>query len=494
MHVEDAYLFRHALLRDAAYQLQPPTHKAQLHRLAADLIEQLTHDDKLASNSREIADHLMFARLASAKTSISPKERQFTKLAAAHERSQFALSSALALWLRLLDITLGQDRFEPMREAGVLALACRDSQEAVMLLLGALEIARSDFGPEEQAQVLTDIIDAHRSDGNVEEALKYSVEASQLVEHGCTSNTRARLNNVTALLLQQTGQIERAEALYKRAWAVCQQADIPDLMVSLLGNLAILYAERGDPETSREYYRQAIEMASTTHNLPQEGIWLGNLGLNLKESGKPEQAEAAFRKAIDLRRKTGDRRGVAYPLGGLALLLHETGRYEEAEALYEESLYCHQEVGNQRSAAVAMANLAGLLAETGRPQAAYEYLQDALKLTRKSANRRAEGYILCSIGTLHTERGSYGSAEHCFMDGLQILHELNDVRGESTNRCGFAVYLLAVGKAEKARHEWEAGAAGLVNLGDDMELQRNYEKLRKACESAGVVPFEVPNG
>lgn len=41
MHAEAAYLFRHALLRDAAYQLQLPTRRARLHRLAFGLIEDL---------------------------------------------------------------------------------------------------------------------------------------------------------------------------------------------------------------------------------------------------------------------------------------------------------------------------------------------------------------------------------------------------------------------------------------------------------------------
>jgi hypothetical protein len=38
---EDACLFRHALLRDAAYQLHLPGDRARLHALALDLIEAL---------------------------------------------------------------------------------------------------------------------------------------------------------------------------------------------------------------------------------------------------------------------------------------------------------------------------------------------------------------------------------------------------------------------------------------------------------------------
>lgn len=42
MNAEDAYLFRHALMRDAAYQMQMPGDRAKLHELAVYLIEAAT--------------------------------------------------------------------------------------------------------------------------------------------------------------------------------------------------------------------------------------------------------------------------------------------------------------------------------------------------------------------------------------------------------------------------------------------------------------------
>ena len=42
MLAESAYLFRHALLRDAAYQLQLPGDRARLHGIAFELIEALS--------------------------------------------------------------------------------------------------------------------------------------------------------------------------------------------------------------------------------------------------------------------------------------------------------------------------------------------------------------------------------------------------------------------------------------------------------------------
>jgi predicted ATPase len=56
----DVYLFRHALTRDAAYQLMPPSARARLHAHAAAELETLVGDE-LDAASPDIADHLRIA-------------------------------------------------------------------------------------------------------------------------------------------------------------------------------------------------------------------------------------------------------------------------------------------------------------------------------------------------------------------------------------------------------------------------------------------------
>ena len=40
MHAQEAYLFRHALMRDAAYEMQLPRDRGQLHKLSFLVMEQ----------------------------------------------------------------------------------------------------------------------------------------------------------------------------------------------------------------------------------------------------------------------------------------------------------------------------------------------------------------------------------------------------------------------------------------------------------------------
>jgi predicted ATPase len=54
---EDTYLFRHALTRQAAYDLLPPSDRARLHELAAASLDAQEGE----SATPEIADHLGLA-------------------------------------------------------------------------------------------------------------------------------------------------------------------------------------------------------------------------------------------------------------------------------------------------------------------------------------------------------------------------------------------------------------------------------------------------
>jgi hypothetical protein len=58
MPADEHYAFRHALTRDAAYQLMPPSARAALHVAAADLIDEIGLADGFET---ELANHLQAA-------------------------------------------------------------------------------------------------------------------------------------------------------------------------------------------------------------------------------------------------------------------------------------------------------------------------------------------------------------------------------------------------------------------------------------------------
>lgn len=56
---EQAYIFRHAVVRDAAYNLHLPSERSELHRLVIACIGTAVGDGAIAA---ELAEHAMYAQ------------------------------------------------------------------------------------------------------------------------------------------------------------------------------------------------------------------------------------------------------------------------------------------------------------------------------------------------------------------------------------------------------------------------------------------------
>ncbi|MCA8937869.1 MAG: hypothetical protein KDB68_16910, partial [Planctomycetes bacterium] len=140
MHAEAAYLFRHALLRDAAYQMQMPGDRARLHELAFYLIEESfggraheslpldargTHEfnphptDVVAA---ELAEH---ARISTSEETEPAKldaaYRLYLRRAAEYSETQFREDVAVRHWQALASATTDAQRGEALRRAAVAA-------------------------------------------------------------------------------------------------------------------------------------------------------------------------------------------------------------------------------------------------------------------------------------------------------------------------------------------------------------------------------------
>ncbi len=119
MYAETAYLFRHALVRDAAYELQVPSERSVLHRLALQLIEDLyggrpstnieainpalALPDRLAIDpvAEELAEHARLGRLQEESGETRDVEAVYLLHAALHADRTFDRERAIRIWDRL---------------------------------------------------------------------------------------------------------------------------------------------------------------------------------------------------------------------------------------------------------------------------------------------------------------------------------------------------------------------------------------------------------
>ncbi|MBK8207570.1 MAG: tetratricopeptide repeat protein [Planctomycetes bacterium] len=342
MNAETAYLFRHALLRDAAYDLHLPEGRARLHLLAADVLEALPGAETVLA--REIAVHLRLAGSESAGASQRAREVRFTKLAAEHADSNYKPREAVELWQRAGDLSV-TGKADMLRRAGRSALqAGMPSAEA--LLRQSLQFATTEGDVQSEAFACGSIANLYQQTGRVDEALAFHERAIEIARGiGTREFEGVQVGNIANLYFRQ-GRLEAAEAAHQRALEIHRQAGSRGNEAVSLGNLAGVLQKLGRNEEAEAHFKQSISLLQQVGDLRSYAIAMSNYGNFLADTGRMEESEGMLVQALSLVRESGNRRFEGNVLGSLGLLHSLTGRVRTGVGLLAQACAIHEEVQN----------------------------------------------------------------------------------------------------------------------------------------------------
>lgn len=422
---EVAYLFRHAVLREAVYQLQMPADRARLHALAFSIVEGLAGgrppavrlEDETFGRYRahttdpwaaELADHARRAVLEGDHGAFRDLHRLYTARAADFAEETFQDPRAEDLWKDYADASSGTGRGEALRRAADVARRRGRLGVAEDLLRRALEEFRA-AGEERLAALAT-----------------------------------AQLAGID----RQRGRVEESERGYRAALETARSLGDRPVEALALTNLALLLQ---NTDRAREACRMscvAIRLHRGLRDARAEGHSFGNLSGALRRLGRTTWAERAARRSVVLARAVHHRREE-----GQALVMHSTAllfrrRLDEADAALRSALAIHREVGNRPGEGVARGIQAAILFERGDAAGALAELDAAIAIHREVGNFRIEGQDLC-------------------------------------NR---AIALALLGRGAESGESWSAGSAILRAFRSESLLARLAADLRDACTRAGIPP------
>ncbi len=213
------YRFRHALLRDAAYEMQVRARLRDLHARAGAAIEQ-TYGEVLAPHISDLVYHYGQAGDAG-------RERRYLALLGEQAFNVSAFREALACFARALDLALGEaDPAAPAQRARLIAQLARTH-----LMLG----------DDDEAQRLYE-----ECLGLAEAAGDQSSAAAACFELGALAYRHAAFADALAAL-------HRSLALYRAAGDRAGEG-------RALNQLGGLYIELGDADTALACYEQALSL------------------------------------------------------------------------------------------------------------------------------------------------------------------------------------------------------------------------------------------
>jgi len=342
---ETAYLFRHALVRDAAYELHLPRARAALHALALDLLASALPEGGRGEAALELAHHAHAAASgapAHEAARLHVLEAGYLEAAYEHAHRRFRHDDAISSLGRLV-AHAATDAARKAYFQACLAEQLHDSgRNTEALATARAALAAPAWG--QAARLYHVVASAEEALGNYP-ASEQACQAG-LAQPDCPRRDRRRLQASLCVTLALSGRllqaIEQAEALVSQAQDDEERAAALQILGPALNRLKRL------PE-SRDASAQALHLHRQAGNLSGQVVTLINLGVCASASGEIYLARENYGRALALARQIGHRRLEGLCLNNLAATSNDdAANVLEAYATYRQALAVTREVGDLR--------------------------------------------------------------------------------------------------------------------------------------------------
>ncbi len=411
--------FRHAMLRDVAYESLPKRERLRLHLQLAD---RLSQDGERHPNS--VGYHLEQA--ARASMDLDPKDRTLADRAVvalrrAGDRARRAMESGAAVdfYQRALALAPPEDRW---------------GMDEIRSLSGLGE-ARYWLGKFDRAEQ------------DLERALELGAGDDWIETHA------ARF--LADIALNIRSDQERAEALFGRAIQAARRLDDPWAMARTLLMAGWAPFWREDLEGARVMFQEALDIARANREGDRwaEARALTSLASAISPIGDEAECLALAEEALAIGREIGDRFTIGVAQTYAANSLRRMLRLDDASPRMEEAIRILRDLGARWELASAVGDRATIHRLAGRLPEAASDLAEALKLSRELGDRAVLSWTMAEAARTRVAMGDLPAAR----EALEESSPLADPGHESI-RAAWVLIELASGEREDAR----AGALRLL--------------------------------
>jgi class 3 adenylate cyclase/tetratricopeptide (TPR) repeat protein len=377
----DRLRFRHALVRDVAYEGLPFRRRRDLHLRAGTLILESSQDEDAILDVLSLHFSLGGDRELSWKYSLRAGDRNMDAYANLEAETEFERAIDAARYVEAVNDTARMDVWTKLgyvREQSGKFVESLDAYRHATRLTGDDLVAK--------AGVMLKCARAKERSGAFSAALSEATRARHLAQR--TSAPGAR--QVVARALGITATIRQAQEKPRSAITAALAA--------------IDAAEVADDDDTRARAWMVMDYAHAM---------LGELDLAVHS----ENALQVFKDA-------GDLSAVAVLYTNLGAFAYWRGDWAKALEYYERGRGVSEQVGNMVDAAGAAANIGEVLVNQGRFAEAEEPLRAARRIYLGSAHGEGVGFTDVLIGRMHGIEGRLKESEHDLRRSIAALEEL----------------------------------------------------------------------
>jgi tetratricopeptide (TPR) repeat protein/class 3 adenylate cyclase len=414
---ENRYIFRHALMQDAAYHMQLQTKRQELHALAVNALEKQYSEDlsshygALAYHSEQAGDH--------------DRAFPYFSLAAARAEQIYANDEAINYYTRAIELS------DLVSADAVSEANLHRGRGRAYQMKGDFDQSRADYETGQQVAHNADesqmewraIIDLgklwasrdyQRTHDYFEDALDLARRMGDQGILGGSLNWMGNWHANNENPLKAIAYHQEALKIFDESGDIRNLANTKDL-------LGIANLLRGDLTTSTKYYDQAIELFQELEDRPRLGSSLMGRAtivsiivlLASVSAARSPDAMSDFERAVRIAREIGSPSGEAWANWSLGLLHTVQGDFGQAleviqsgQRVASEIRHREWEVGNQFAIGV-------LYCEMLAPEQAEPHLNQALTLAKELRSQYWINHVIGGLATTYCLQNELTKAQTC---------------------------------------------------------------------------------
>jgi class 3 adenylate cyclase/tetratricopeptide (TPR) repeat protein len=428
---EDAFRFRHLLIRDAAYDAMPKAQRAALHERFADWLERVA-GDAVSEQEDIVGYHLEQAHTYLLQLG-PPDERAEAigrrasgHLAAAGRRASLRSDHPAGANLLRRALAVGSDRgverARTLLDLGIALLNIGDARPATVAFDEAVENA-SDAGDRslESLARIRRSASTMMSDPHGQSTEEFRVQLEAAARHFGELGDDAALATVWTELAEidwMPCMYERAERAARRGVEHARRSR--DLRLLEHAGAVLLAASMFGPARWEEGLRTIDELAedaALSRHLEEFALVARAYFVGMR--GEFDEARRLLRLADEIATSLGLRFDVGANREQLGTLERYAGESVAAERAFRENYLILDELGDEGHKSTGAANLSLALCALGRFEEAEPYAEEAIRIAAQddtasqAPGRSARALVLAA-------RGELAEAEHLAREAVEL--------------------------------------------------------------------------
>jgi len=406
---ETLYIFKHALMRDAAYGMQLRKRLRDLHKLAAEAMEKFYGEDP--THYADMAFHYELAE-------VGEKAKRYLQSAADYARETFKNEESIDLYDRLLAL-LDDTETETL-------ISAQSNKASILELIGRWQEAEELYRDN-----------LRRAEGIGNRVLN-------------ADNT-----NSLGLLLRAKGAFDEATDLFKKARDIYTDLGNRLSAATMTGNIGGVNFMRGDFTGALSCFSQWLSAGEEYADKKEISKSLSNIGIIHAMGGQNEEALKHFQRSLDITEELDDRGGLVATLGNIALVYRNQGQLDKALETQERVLEIAREMGNRQGISTAMGGIGFIYEAKGNYEKALEHYRNNLGINQELGNKRSMGIAYGNMGNVYARMEAYGKALQYYTMQLEIARELKDEETMCKALGNSAIAYKELGDMDKAKNHNE---------------------------------------